>query len=122
MASVIRHLQVGQKISLTELETGWGMAVVDGAEGGLTVVEASPEFLVLEDATGDVRKRIPGYLVRSVTGATEPVVAAEVEPVAVVAEEAPALVPELVEEHMEVQTDEPVPSVEVPAVVVSEAA
>ncbi len=68
MANVTKELRVGQKVSVTELETsGCRLAVVDGDASALTITEAAPDFLVLADAAGDVTMRLPTYLVRSVT-------------------------------------------------------
>jgi hypothetical protein len=67
MANVTKQLRVGQKVSLTELETGCRLAVVDGDASALMITEAAADYLLLEDATGEVTTRLPTYLVRSVT-------------------------------------------------------
>jgi hypothetical protein len=105
MASVTRQLQVGHKVSVTELESGCQLTVVDAADTGLTVIETAADYVVLEDVAGEVQTRIPSYLVRAVTGLRE---VAAVTPAPMV--EAPRTEPL------------PVPSLEMPAAVESAAA
>lgn len=131
MASVTLLVQVGQKVSVTELESGCRLTVVDSTHPALTVVETAPDYVVLEDPAGEVKTRIPGYLIRGVTAPetvgeavdaesseTEelvPVVPMLVEPAPVVAAlDTPPLV-------APVAVVEPT-AVEVPAVTVAEAA
>ncbi|HEY7427527.1 MAG TPA: hypothetical protein VH682_25060 [Gemmataceae bacterium] len=57
-----RSLQIGQAIVVKELNFGVQINLCGDGEAGLTVVEVSPEHLVLDDADGGTR-RIPLYLI-----------------------------------------------------------
>jgi len=131
MASV-KRLQVGQKVSMIELESGCTLTVVGDEQPGSTVVEVAPDFVVIEDAVAEVKTRIPSYLVKTVTApeppvVEEPVVETAPQVAAPVYEEEPeeteATVP-LVEAAPEVAMPmvEAAPEVAVPPIQVSEAA
>lgn len=143
MASVTKYVQVGQKVSVTELESGCRLTVVGADDTGLTVVENGTDYLLLEDAAGEVRTRLPSYLVRGVAGLPEhtvappsvivatpvisevsmPSVVADVEMPPVVEVIAPAAVVEEVAAVPMTPVVEEAPSIEpAPAMTVSEAA
>jgi hypothetical protein len=58
-----RSLQVGQAVVVREMNFGVQITLCGDGEAGLTVVEVSPEYLVLDDAIEGSTKRIPLYLI-----------------------------------------------------------
>jgi hypothetical protein len=58
-----RSLQVGQAITVKEMNFGVQINLCGDSEAGLTVVEVSPEHLVLDDAAGGSTRCIPLYLI-----------------------------------------------------------
>src|SRR5580704_16678618 len=71
MVSVSRHVQVGQKVVVHELEHGCQLNVVNGEQPGLQVVEIGSDFRVLDDLAAEVKTRIPTYLIKTVTAPSE---------------------------------------------------
>jgi hypothetical protein len=56
-------LQIGQTVTVQEMNYGVQIKLPEEGEAGLTVVEVGREHLVLADAAGGVRKSIPLFLI-----------------------------------------------------------
>jgi hypothetical protein len=56
-------LQIGQTVTVRELNYGVEINPPGEDEAGLTVVEVGREHLVLDDAAGGSRRSIPLYLI-----------------------------------------------------------
>lgn len=56
-------LQIGQAVTVRELNYGVQINPPGEGEAGLTVVEVGREHLVLDDAAGGSRRSIPLYLI-----------------------------------------------------------
>ncbi len=72
MASACKQIQTGQKVSVKELEHGCEIALLPTDQPGQTVIEVSPDYLLLEDAVAEVRTQIPTYLVKAVHDPSAP--------------------------------------------------
>lgn len=57
-----KTLQIGQLVTLREMNFGLQINLPGEGETGLTVVELTPEYLVLDDVAGQSQRRIPLYL------------------------------------------------------------
>jgi hypothetical protein len=58
----LRSLQIGQMVTVKEMNFGLQINLPGEGEIGLAVVEITPDYLVLHDAAGDSQRRIPLYL------------------------------------------------------------
>jgi hypothetical protein len=56
-------LQIGQTVTVREMNYGVQINPPGEGEAGLTVVEVGREHLVLDDAAGGSRRSIPLYLI-----------------------------------------------------------
>jgi hypothetical protein len=56
-------LQIGQTVTVQEMNYGVQIKLPEEGETGLTVVEVGREHLVLDDLAGGIRKSIPLYLI-----------------------------------------------------------
>jgi hypothetical protein len=72
MGNAFKSFQAGQRVSVKELETGYLLDVVAGAEPGLDVVEVGRDYLVIEDQSAGVQTRIPRHLILSSAPAVVP--------------------------------------------------
>jgi hypothetical protein len=63
----LRSLQIGQVVTVKELNFGLQLNLPSEGESGLAVVEITPDYLVLEDAAGGSQRRIPLYLLNKST-------------------------------------------------------
>jgi hypothetical protein len=80
MATFLQSLQIGQAVSLCDLDRGQLTLVSDGQPGS-HVVEINSEYIVVEDEEAGVRSRIPVHLISSV-GPAAPVAVPELTPAA----------------------------------------
>lgn len=56
-------LQIGQTVTVREMNYGVQINAPEEGEAGLTVVEVGREHLVLDDSAGGIRRSIPLYLI-----------------------------------------------------------
>ncbi|MBY0524853.1 MAG: hypothetical protein K2R98_15720 [Gemmataceae bacterium] len=89
MAKVCEQVQVGQTVTLRELEYGFEVAVLPAGQSGLVVIEATADYIVMEEP--DVVTRVPTFLIKNVTGVV-PAVPSEPAP-EVIAQPASEIVP-----------------------------
>lgn len=66
MTGIPGQVQVGMKVTLHETETGFELILLSADQPGAVVTEVTPEYLLMEDATGDVVTRVPIYLIKAV--------------------------------------------------------
>jgi hypothetical protein len=71
-----QYLQVGQLLRVESLEICYRVTVLAGDDQGPKLVEKGEDYIILEDAAGDVRTRIPMHLIQSVVAPPEPAAAA----------------------------------------------
>jgi hypothetical protein len=64
MIDIGKHLQVGQVVQVEELVSGYRLTPVSPDTPGHTVVDVGIDFVVLDDASAQVRTRIPGHLIK----------------------------------------------------------
>jgi hypothetical protein len=62
-----RSLQVGQTVTVKDMNFGVQISLAGDGEAGLTVVEVNMEYLVLADAVDESTRRIPLYLINKST-------------------------------------------------------
>ncbi len=62
-----RSLQVGQAVTVKDSNFGVQINLCGDGEAGLTVMEVSAEYLVLDDAAGESIRHIPLYLINKST-------------------------------------------------------
>jgi hypothetical protein len=75
MADVLKQLQIGQTVSVKELETDCHLITVLAAEQvGQKIVAIGADYVVLEDEAAGVRTQIPVHLIKTeaVPAATGP--------------------------------------------------
>jgi hypothetical protein len=67
MADVLKQLQIGQVVSLKELESDCHLISVLAAEQtGHKVVEIGADYIVLDDEAAGVRTQIPVHLIKTI--------------------------------------------------------
>ena len=71
MTRQCQQLQVGQTIQVQSQEVFFRITVVTADQPGATIVEKGDDYIVLDDAGGEVRTRIPMHLIRSVSAPAE---------------------------------------------------
>lgn len=76
MPSACKSIQMGQKVSVKELEHGCELTLLPADQAGQTVIEVARDYLLLEDGSAEVQTRIPTYLVKAVHDPSAPAPAA----------------------------------------------
>jgi hypothetical protein len=71
MEAVRKQLQLGQIVAVEELTFGYLLTVQAAGQPGLQVVEIAADYIVLEDGTAGVRRRLPTFTIKAVV-APEP--------------------------------------------------
>lgn len=66
MTGMFAQVQVGQKVSLVELENGFELALLPAEQPGPVVMEVTANYIIMEDAGGEVTTRVPTYLIKSI--------------------------------------------------------
>jgi hypothetical protein len=67
MADVLKQLQIGQVVSLKELESDCHLISVLAAEQtGQKIVEIGADYIVLDDEAAGVRTQIPVHLIKTI--------------------------------------------------------
>jgi hypothetical protein len=72
MTRQCQPLQVGQTVQVQEQEVCYRITVVAADQPGSKIVEKGEDYIVLDDASGEVRTRIPMHLIGSVVAPAEP--------------------------------------------------
>jgi hypothetical protein len=67
MADVLKQLQVGQIVSLKELESDCHLiTVLPADQAGPRIIEIGADYILLEDAAAGVQTRIPVHLIKTI--------------------------------------------------------
>jgi hypothetical protein len=72
MTGMLAQVQVGQKAVVSDLEHGFELVLVEGAQPGLTIIEVHADHILLEDAAASVVTRVPTYLIKAVRSGMAP--------------------------------------------------
>lgn len=65
MTSLTKQFQVGQTVSIKELEYGCQVTVLAAGQAGPQVVEVGSDYVVFEDAGAGIRTRIPVHVIHA---------------------------------------------------------
>jgi hypothetical protein len=66
MADVLKQLQIGQTVSVKELDTDCHLITVLPTEQvGQTIVAIGADYIILDDAAAGVRTQIPVHLIKT---------------------------------------------------------
>ncbi len=65
MGGAWKQLQVGQKVSLKELESGYQLVAAESGEPGQVLVEVNSQYVLLDNEEAGIQTRIPVHLLRA---------------------------------------------------------
>jgi hypothetical protein len=72
MGGALKLLQVGQTVSMQQLEFSCNLTILTDGQPGLKVIEVGVDYVVLDDEREGVQVRIPMHVLKM--AATDPVV------------------------------------------------